>query len=172
MRAGGDDVLGTLPRDDLEPAGARADAGRDGALALVETLLGELRREGVETDATGATGEGGGGGEDHDARRGVGRVGRAARGARRGRAAARRSLSGSRETTIDGRELSGYRCGLVIHRVESADSMVLTCSSYSRSAVAASCTASSDGVFGTKHKSLNRRAIFTCCSRVRSRFAW
>ena len=113
MRAGGDDVLGTLPRDDLEPAGARADAGRDGALALVETLLGELRREGVETDATGATGEGGGGGEDHDARRGVGRVGRAAR----------RSLSGSRETTIDGRELSGYRCGLVIYRVESADSM-------------------------------------------------
>ena len=162
MRAGGDDVLGTLPRDDLEPAGARADAGRDGALALVETLLGELRREGVETDATGATGEGGGGGEDHDARRGVGRVGRAAR----------RSLSGSRETTIDGRELSGYRCGLVIYRVESADSMVLTCSSYSRSAVAASCTASSDGVFGTKHKSLNRRAIFTCCSRVRSRCAW
>jgi len=80
VRAGGDDVLGTLPRDDLEPAGARADAGRDGALALVETLLGELRREGVETDATGATGEGGGGGEDHDARRGVGRVGRAARG--------------------------------------------------------------------------------------------
>ena len=83
VHVGGDDVVGTLPRDNLERAGARANAGRDGALALVETLLGELRRELLETDATGATGEGGGGGEDHDARRGVRSAG-ARRAVRRG----------------------------------------------------------------------------------------
>lgn len=61
-----DDVVGTLPGDELVGADARAHARVDGALTLVETLLGHLRRERVESDATRASGERDGGrGEDH-----------------------------------------------------------------------------------------------------------
>lgn len=64
-------------------------------------------------------------------------------------------LSGFCEIIIDGCELSGYCCGLVIYCVEFVDLMVFICFSYSRFVVVAFCTISSDGVFGIKYKFLN-----------------